>query len=181
MLLSPSAAHFTDHNQPCMDAYTDGELDDLKNGKSWLTTTVGNYLVEPKKSDPKFPATLLALDKTTAATHRVMLPQNFYYGRILFEDGSAPILNPKPWSGAEITVSFPYAGQARLDSEGYFKVFLAPDQMTALKQRRPSKNIYTPMQEQGNSRAYDEFPPDLLSQDKSKAGVVKIAKPAYRK
>ena len=101
--------------------------------------------------------------------------------RILFDDDSAPVLNSKPWPGAEITVSFPYAGQAHIDSEGYFKVFLEPDQMTALKKRKPSKNIYTPTQEQGSSRANDEFPPRLLSQNKSEAGVVKIAKPAYLK
>jgi hypothetical protein len=142
--------------------------------------TVGNRLTQPKKSDPRFPAALLALEREKAAPHKIYRPQYYYYGRVLFEDGSPAILDPNPWPGAEIEVSFPYARPATLDAEGYFKVVLLPDQFANLKARKPSKNIYCPTVDRNRSRAADAFPPGLLSQDKAKAGVVRIAKPIFK-
>jgi hypothetical protein len=158
---------------------SDAEMAALREGTSWLTLTTGNYLVAPKPSHPRFPAAALAVDRDQATPHEFSVPNNFYYGRILFEDGTPPVLKPEPWPGAEISVNFPYAGRFRPDAEGYFKVFLEPEQLAALKERRPSMNIYVPLQEQGRGRAIAEFPPGLLSQDKEKAGVVKFPKPDY--
>ena len=59
----------------------------------------------------------------------------FYHGRILFEDGSPPILNPVPWPGAEIRIDFPYAGSPRIDSKGYFKVYFTKEQYEKIKAR----------------------------------------------
>ena len=159
--------------------FSDDELADLKSGKSWLTVTVGNFLTEPKKTDARFPGALLTLDKEKANPHKISRPQYYYYGRILFEDGSPPVLDPKPWPGAEINLDFAYAGRATLDAKGYFTVFLEPEQFAKLKAEKLRKNIYCPTDKQGQSSATDAFPPELLSQDKAKAGVVRIAKPAY--
>jgi len=160
--------------------FSEEELANLKSGKSWLTMTVGNWATQPKKSDPRFLAALLALDKEKTTPHKISRPQYYYYGRVLFEDGSPAILDPKPWPGAEISLSFPYAAPARLDAEGYFKVVLEPEQFAKLKARKPDKNIYCPTVDRNGSRATDAFPPELLSQDKAKAGVVRIAKPIFK-
>jgi hypothetical protein len=159
--------------------FSDTEMDLLKQGKSWLTVTVGNYLTHARKEDPRFPVALLAREKDQAKALNISGPK-YYWGRLLFEDGSPAILGSSPWSGAEIHPDFPYVGMARLDAEGYFKVFFTPEQFKELKSHKPRKNIYIPMEEQGRSTAMEIFPPELLSQDKAKAGVVKIAKPGFK-
>src|SRR4029078_61546 len=119
----------------------------LKSGKSWLTLTTGNFATMPKKTDPRFPANLLVSDKEEGTPHQLGRVQGYYYGRIVFEDGSLAVLNPKPWPSAEISLDFAYAGRATLDAEGYFQVFLEPDQFAKLKQERPRQNIYCPLPE----------------------------------
>ncbi|HHY84641.1 MAG TPA: hypothetical protein GYA07_03770 [Verrucomicrobia bacterium] len=159
---------------------SEAELALLREGASWLTVTTGNFTSEPKSSDPRFPAAALAADEDRAVAQAFSIPDHFYYGRILFEDGSPPVLNPEPWADAEVHVDFPYAGMFHPDAEGYFKLYLEPEQLAALKEQRPGMNIYVPLKEPGRSRAIAEFPAGLLSQDKTEAGVVKIPKPDYR-
>jgi hypothetical protein len=162
-----------------MAVFSEKEIADLKKGASWLTITVGNHLSEPKKEDPKFPADLLTLDKEKATPQKISRPP-FYHGRLLFEDGSPPRLEPEPWPGAEIHVDFPYAGMARPDAEGYFKVYFEREQFENLKAQKPGKNIYCPTSERGRSTAMEVFPVELLSPDKAQAGVVKIPKPVFK-
>ncbi len=157
-------------------ALSDSELASLRAGKSWLTVTVGNFTAEPKRTDPKFPPELLAQDQEQTKPFKISRPSNFYYGRILFEDGSPAVLTNAPWPGAEITVSLPYVGTKALDAEGYFKAFFTPEQVAQFRTQKPFKNIYVPVDEH-SGRATDAFPLELLSLDKAKAGVVKIAKP----
>jgi hypothetical protein len=159
--------------------FSDAEMAGLKGGRSWLTVTVGNWLTQAKKDDPKYPAEFLALEQENAKPLKLRRP-GFYYGRVLFEDGSPPVLDPKPWPGAEVSIDFPYAGPAHFDSQGYFQLFFGPEQFAELKSRKPSKNIYLPTQEQGSSVAMDTFPAELLSQDRAKAGVVRIPKPVFK-
>ena len=160
-------------------AFSDREIADLEKGKNWLTMTVGNYLTEAKKDDPRFPAEMLAREKEKAEPRQIGRPI-YYYGRILFADGSPAILDPKPWPGAELRVDFPYAGSANLDAQGYLKVFFGPEQFEQVKSQKPRKNIYCPTQEQGTSVAGEVFPAELLSPDKTKAGVVRVSKPIYQ-
>jgi hypothetical protein len=122
---------------------------------------------------------MLATSQEEAKPQIVSGPK-YYYGRILFEDGSPAILDPAPWPDAEIYVDFSYVGMARLDAEGYFKVFFTRGQFENLKSQKPRKNIYRPAEQRGRSFAADIFPAELLSQDKAKAGVVKIEKPAFK-
>jgi hypothetical protein len=162
-------------------AFSDKEIADLKAGKSWLTLTVGNWLTEARKDHPKLSVEKLSLDKNTAPPVTIAKPQ-YYYGRILFEDGSPPILVPAPWPGAEIHVDFPYAGTPQIDSEGHFRVFFTKEQFEKLKADKVSKNIYVPSYEHKNSStARFVFPVSKLSRDKRKAGVVKIPFPGPKK
>lgn len=152
------------------------EMAQLKSGQSWLTITVGNWLTEAKKSDPIFPVDKLG-DQNTAKAVTVSAPQ-FYYGRILFEDGRPPKLEPPPWPGARITLSFPYAGMVEPDEEGYFKVFFTQEQYDKAAADKPQKNIYIPNpSEHGSATARVAFPVELLSRDKARAGIVRVPRP----
>ena len=157
--------------------FSDKEIADLKTGKSWLTLTVGNWLTEAKRDHPKLSVEKLTLDKQIVQPVKISKPK-FYHGRILFEDGSPPILNPAPWPGAEINLDFPYAGSARIDSKGYFKVYFTKEQYEKLKAKKVGKNIYIPSyEEKGGATARFAFPVSKLSQEKKKAGVVRIPEP----
>lgn len=156
---------------------SDAELADLKKGKTWLTITIGNFLVKARKTDMRFPVEMLTKDKEKARPIKVTAPV-YYYGRILFEDGSPPILDPPPWPGAEIQVDIRYGGFTGIDSQGYFKVPLTKERFEKLSAEKPQRNIYIPdLIRRGRSRAELTYPANLLSRDKAKAGVVKIPRP----
>ena len=158
-------------------AFSEKEIADLKKGKSQLTMTVGNYLTAAKKEDTRFPVEMLALEKDKAKAVKISR-QKFYYGRVLFEDGTPAFLDNEPWPGAEISLSFPYAGGVKTDSQGYFKVYFTEEQYEKVKAKKSSKNIYIPdYSKTGRSTATAAYPVSLLSRDKSKAGIVKIQKP----
>jgi hypothetical protein len=154
------------------------EIAAMQKGNLWLAVTVGNRLTSAKKDDAKFPAESLSQERQKVQALIIAAPK-YYYGRILFDDGSPPFLGPKPWPGAEIFVDFSYAGMAKPDAEGYFQVCVDAEQFEKLAKQKPRKNIYIPNEESGSSTARAIFPPEQLSQDKAKAGVVKIRKPVY--
>jgi len=156
---------------------SDAELADLKKSRTWLTITIGNFLVKALKTDMRFPVEMLTKDKDKARPIKVTAP-GYYYGRILFEDGSPPILDPPPWPGAEIRVDIRYGGFTGIDSQGYFKVPLTKERFEKLSAEKPQRNIYIPdLIRRGRSRAELTYPANLLSRDKAKAGVVKIPRP----
>lgn len=160
---------------------SEAELADLKNGKTWLTITIGNWLVKAARTDMRFPVEMLTKDKDKALPIKVTTP-SYYYGRILFEDGSPPILDPPPWPGAEIEVSFPYSGSGDIDSQGYFRLAITAEQFEKLSARKDRRNIYIPdLFETGRATARWTFPANLLSPDRAKAGVVKIPRPKLPK
>ncbi len=86
---------------------------------------------------------MLTKDYDKARPIKVTAP-SYYYGRLLFEDGSPPVLDPPPWPGAEIMVSFPYGGQADFDAQGYFKLAMTAEQSELLLKRKDQRNIYIP-------------------------------------
>ena len=156
---------------------SDAELADIKKGKTWLTITIGNFLVKARKDNMRFPVEMLTQDKEKARPIKVTAPV-YYYGRILFEDGSPPILDPPPWPGAEIQVDIRYGGFTGIDSQGYFKVPLTKERFEKLIAEKSQRNIYIPdLIRRGRSRAELTYPVNLLSRDKAKAGVVKIPRP----
>jgi hypothetical protein len=166
-----------DNKGYCQVLLSISELADLQLGTKWLTITIGNFLVKAARTDMRFPVEMLTKDKDKARPIKVTAP-SYYYGRILFEDGSPPILDPPPWPGAEIRVDIRYGGFTEIDSEGYFKVSLTREHFEKLTTEKPRRNIYIPdLINKGRSRAELTYPANLLSRDKDKAGVVKIPRP----
>jgi hypothetical protein len=55
---------------------SDAELADLKKGTTWLTITIGNWLVKAKKSDMRFPAEMLTKDRNKARPVKVRFNLN---------------------------------------------------------------------------------------------------------
>lgn len=150
---------------------------DLLAGKSRLTVTIGNHLTQPQKDDTLFPPAALG-PKDTVTPVIVARPNLYYYGQILFEDGTPAVLDPAPWAGAEINVDFPFAGSASLDKQGCFKVFLNDNQLEALKQQKARKNIYIPSYTRKNTAtAKYIFPVTALTQDPAAPGIIKIPRP----
>jgi hypothetical protein len=159
-------------------AFSEDELAALKQGRSWLTIKAGNWGAVAEKDDPRFPADKLVRDPERATPERVTRP-TYYYGRILFEDGTPAKLDRNLWpSSVEITVNLPFYVIAEPDGEGYFQVSFSPEQLAQAKAQKPRKNIYVPLDDH-NGGAVGTFPADMLSTDKAKAGVVRIPKPGF--
>ncbi len=158
-------------------AFSEKELVDLKTGAAWLTLTMGNWAAEARRDDPRLSVEKLSLDKQAAEPVKIAAPR-FYYGQVLFADGSPPVLDPLPWPGAQIHVDFSYSGPANVDSEGYFKVYFTKEQYEKARTARTGKNVYIPdYGTSGNSTARFEFPVSALSRVKQQAGVMKIPRP----
>ena len=154
------------HKADIYAVFSDNEIADLKLGGSWLTLTVGNALTEARKDHPKLPIEKLATDKRLVQPVRISKPK-FYHGRILFEDGSPPLLDSAPRPGAWIQVLFSFTGPVTLDSEGYFKVYLTREQFEKTKSDKVRKYIFLPnYEEKGISTARFAYPSSKLSQDK---------------
>jgi hypothetical protein len=162
-------------------ALSGAEFKDLREGRIWLTVTVGNWLTNAKRNDPRVPADLLAPSQEQTKAFSVPLPA-LYYGRILFEDGTPPVLNPEPWPGAQIRLVFPYAGMAFPDAQGYFSTYFSPEQYEKAKSDKEGASILIPecgLTERSTARFI--FPVGLLSQEKATAGVVRIPRPSSPK
>jgi hypothetical protein len=105
-----------------------------------------------------------------------------YHGRVLFDDGTPAVAYFPPWPGARTVVrwgrSLSSAYSAEVDCEGYFAAYLKGESLTALYSGKDHIRINFPShKERGRSSVAGTFPVQLLSMDKCKAGVVKIAKP----
>jgi len=115
--------------------------------------------------------------QTAIVTVRANKP---YYVRILFDDGS-PVVDPEPWPGARIRMSFVVEGKDSrsvgvLDEEGFLKIYLSREQYL---QARLGKAWFEVLIPYADKRAYHEedvFVYDLLATDKAKAGVATITK-----
>lgn len=129
----------------------------------------------------EFPYCEITLEqrKTTSILHKVF-KKPIYYGRILFDDGTAPVLDPTPWPGAKVFVDLP-DGDGEVDDQGYFTACLTDEELQRWKDKKEKPGIYCPIyDEKDTSVQVARFPVELLSQNKSEAGVVKIRKPIYR-
>ena len=158
-------------------AFSEKEIAELKAGRMWLTLTVGNQMTAPTKGDMKLPIDQISTDPLQVKAVEVAKP-SFYIGRLLFDDGSPAILDPPPWPGAEISITFSYAGRITLDEEGYFRVFFTREQFKDVTAQPVRNNIYIPDPEtQGQSTARYAFPAMKLSLNKDRAGEMRIAKP----
>jgi hypothetical protein len=162
-------------------AFSEREIADLKADKSWLTLTVGNLQTEAQRDHLRLSVNSLTLDKHQAEPIKINKPK-FYYGRILFEDGSAPSLDPVLWQGAKIHVLFSNVGSVFIDSKGYFGAYLTKEQYEQLKRTKAARIICIPKYEDKSSgTAQFTFPVSELSLTKEEAGVVRIPRPGPRK
>lgn len=153
------------------------EIKLMKSGEAWLTTTVGNYLTAAVADHPRLPVNNLSLDAASVLP-TVVARSAEYHGQILFEDGSPPILDPEPWPGAEIHLSFPFAGMARPDKSGRFRIALTESQFEELISRPVSKNVYVPLYGTlGRSRALHAYPAKLLKTKISDVQAFRIPHP----
>ena len=162
-------------------AFSDAEIESLDRGEGWLTLTAGNFLTRPDRDHQKLGLRSLSPDRGKLEPVVIAKPR-YYWGRILFDDGSPPVLDPLPWPGAEVSVSFPFAGAVNPDKEGYFKVFFTAEQFAEMNARKVRKNVYIPsFERKGSSTAIYAYPATDLSQEKEKAGELRIAKPMPKK
>jgi hypothetical protein len=158
-------------------AFSDLEMAGLKAGDLWLTTTTGSWSTELKPTHPRLKVESLKLSDQDLDPVKLQRPR-FFHGRLLFDDGSPPHLDPAPWPGAKIGITFPQVGKVTPDKYGFFKVFLSDAQFEQAKENKPRKNIYVPNPKRRNrSTARFAFPVNQLSKSKSEAGVVKIPRP----
>lgn len=161
--------------------FSKNEIERLKSGELWMTMTVGNWLQKAKPTDPRLAIDAFAMDPDSAKKSVVTKPA-LYYGQLLFDDGTPAVLDPAPWPGAELQVSFSFAGMVRPDKNGKFKVSFTKKQLEKLKGKREGKNIYVPSYtEKNQSTALHTFPVGKLSMDEARPGVVKIPKPVTNK
>ena len=129
-----------------------------------------------KKADAKLDIEQMSPEPLQVKAIEIAKP-GFYHGRLLFEDGSPAVADPPAWPGAEISITFPYAGNITVDNEGYFKVFFTPEQFEDVKAKRSGRNIYIPdFEAKGRSTARHTFPATKLSLDKTLAGEIRINK-----
>ncbi|MBN1973524.1 MAG: redoxin domain-containing protein [Sedimentisphaerales bacterium] len=115
-----------------------------------------------------------------------------YYGRITYEDGSSVITKPEPWEGAETRIDFIVDGEnvsnrVDIDKDGYFRVYMSNEQYDKIQSRKAWFEINVPSTYTSDDnylqrvmRMEQIFAIDLLSTDKTKAGVVKIPKPRQK-
>lgn len=165
------------HDSTFSVAFSKDELQQLNDGQLWLTLTVGNFAVRPSATDSRLNISSFRLKPDNVIPVQIAQP-SWYHGQLLFDDGSPPIMDPKPWPGAGIRISFPFGAFVEPDGEGRFRLFLTADQLSELKERKPRKNIYVPLYgTRGRSRATHVFPADQLATSPELVRPVRIPRP----
>lgn len=160
---------------------SDEDMDRLKSGDCWLTVHFANdpWRQDAGKDDLRFPVELLATQRDKAGAVTIRRP-GIYYGRVLFDDGTPPVLDPEPWPGAKIHIDIPF-DSTDVDEQGYFCAYFSDKQFEQLKAKGAKFGIYCPRYEERQvSSEVAKFPVELMSTDKTKAGAIKIQKPIYK-
>jgi len=123
---------------------------------------------------------VLADGKTTNLALEVP-SKHVLYGRVLFEDGSPAVIKPEPWPGAKTRILVPVGRRARgiatVEEDGYFAAYVDERELEQLKSIGSSLIINVPTTQQGRRKTVGRFPFELLSTEKSKAGVFKVSRP----
>ena len=76
-------------------AFSAEEIGRLTSGESWITMTTGNWSTAKSADHTRLPLTHLFADRSDVKAMTINAP-GYHHGRILFEDGSPPVLDPKP-------------------------------------------------------------------------------------
>ena len=175
---APLSLTTVDNTGKFFATFSEKEMQSLKDGTSFMTLTLGNYLTKPTRDDMRFPIERLTKDPKAINPLSISSPE-YYWGRLLFEDNTSPHLKPAPWPGANISISFPFAGAVVPDEDGYFRVLLTDQQKEELNAQKDRKNIYIPSYtNKHHSTALHVFPTNQLHKEKKHAGVLHISKPS---
>ena len=123
----------------------------------------------------------LQAGKTTTINLEIV-SKNVLYGRVLFRDGSPAVIKPAPWPDAKTSILLPMGmgrsrGIADVDDEGYFAVYLSEREVEMLESGASRLIINVPTSEERRRKSMGDFPFEKLSEDKSKAGILKIGHP----
>ena len=126
----------------------------------------------------------VSVNVVSGKTKKVTVSANKpYYGRIIFEDGSPIVIKPEPWPGATTSIRGMGEGDIRniiiydIDDKGYFKIYLSQGQYQLFKSRKNWFMVSFPYIDKKTNMVEDVFADNLLSTNKSKAGVARIPKP----
>ena len=118
-------------------------------------------------------------NEVTQITFQVDRKQVFF-GRVLFEDGTPAVLKlplrPRATTSITLWSGLNSGSGCKLDSDGYFKLYLTRREIESLKAGKSYLKIGCPVAEQeGTFRNVGKFPFDLLSKERSRAETVKVA------
>ena len=155
---------------------TDGSF--TLNGLPSGVFTVRAVPFETQAYEISFPRPEVTLEngKTADITIEVRR-KNLYYGRVLFVDAMPP------WPGTTICLirqlgprhmGFTIDARVPLDEEGYFALPLSDKELAQLRSGMRQLQLECPVRGgKGKSRTVGEFPVDLLSRERDKAGMLK--------
>ena len=125
----------------------------------------------------------MEVDSEAGQTTQVSITANrLYYGRLLYENGNPVLADSSTQSGARIRIGFGGVDQRSrlnidgIDNDGYFSVYLSPEQLRNLQSRKSWFELTIPYDEK-SMRHEIVYALDLLSTEKDKAGVARIPKP----
>jgi hypothetical protein len=150
------------------------EVKDLASGI--YTVTVFNPQKWDRYEFPELQEVTLENDKTADIACDVF-EKPAYYGRVLFEDGKPAYIDSPPWPGARTYVKLPSSqiGEipAVIDRDGCFTAYFTDKEFEQLYNWESEIAIYYPsFESKGLFVDHGTFPVELLSKEKSKAGVI---------
>ncbi len=151
---------------------SESEQQHLQQGSWYITATPGNRATTAKPSDTK--VLLSSLEDTADKATPLRLPEpEYYYGRVLFQDGSPAVLkSDDEGSRMRVIVTLSACGHCQVDKEGYVKAVFSPDQIV---NKHAKGRVYCP--DFNNEVAV--FPLKILSREKEKAEMITISRPQH--
>ena len=145
---------------------SEGDIEGLKSGATWLTVGVAANGLHAGMEGPMFPAERLALERDKAGVLTIPGPQ-VYYGRILYENGKPAVPLALPWPGAKVCVVLQTASYD-VDKDGYFKACLTDEQFKQLQDGQARLDVRYPFYDRQALPIVGQYPCDLLARERAK-------------
>jgi len=158
--------------------FSEDTLQRLKSGEVWLTVnTTKSRRVFNKIQTERFPFSLMSTDKEKAGLLTMKRPQ-FYYGRVVYENGRPGVPPAAPWQGAGVSIRLrctPATSHSagiterldNLDKQGSFSIILTDEQHEKVQAGEYSLEIMHPSYEDERvSSPIDNFPSELLNRQR---------------
>jgi beta-lactamase regulating signal transducer with metallopeptidase domain len=159
-------------------------VEDLPAGsyKVWIIPKDGRYQ-DKRYEDTK---EKILVEEGAHVKKIIEVPSKYVlYGRVLFEDGSPAVVEPTPWPGAKSSIFVPMGSRGRgiadIDDDGYFAVHLSAREHENLKSGKDQLMVNIPTSQEGRRRTVGKFPFEILSEDRDKAGVIRVKRPEKQK